>query len=142
MSQNNSTQYKRGFSVYFAIIIMAFLLSIGVGINTILLSQLKTLRGVGDSVFAFGAADAGIERALYIDKIDCDIPPVLLAVPICINANLPGTVTLSNGSRYSISIEEPGVNGCPGATYCAKAEGAFQGSSFDEPAHRRIRISR
>lgn len=60
-----------------AILIMAVVLSIGLGISAILISQIKMLRGMTDSVIAFYAADSGIEDVLYKDKLcrqtGCDI---------------------------------------------------------------------
>lgn len=138
-------QQERGFSIFFAIIVMSLLLSIGFGINTLILSELRILRGVGDSVFAFGAADAGIERVLYIDKTDCDIDPTDLtsALVDCLGANIPLTETeLSNGSKYTLTVEPATAPGCPGAHYCAKSEGRFQRPGSPDEAIRKIRISR
>lgn len=61
----NFLNQQKGFSLYLAIVIMGALLALALGINTILLGQLKTTRELGDSVIAFYAADSGIERELY-----------------------------------------------------------------------------
>jgi len=45
--------------------IMFILIAIGLGISLIIVSQMKMIRGMGDSVVAFYAADTGIEHALY-----------------------------------------------------------------------------
>jgi len=62
--------FEKGVSVYISFMIMTILLIIGFGISTILLSQIKILRGMGDSVLAFCAADTGIERVLYAISIN------------------------------------------------------------------------
>lgn len=59
---NNS---EKGVSLYIAFMIVAILLVIGFGMSVILISQIKMLRGMGDSVVAFYAANTGIERTLF-----------------------------------------------------------------------------
>ena len=56
---------QKGVSLYFAVVITTILLAIVLGLTTILVSQLKIIRGMGDSVVAFFAADRGMERTLY-----------------------------------------------------------------------------
>jgi len=137
-------QQERGFSIFFAVIVMSLLLSIGLGINTLVLSELRILQGVGDSVFSFGAADAGIERVLYIDKTACDIDPTNTpALLICLGINVPiGVQALSNGASYSLVIEDSSAPDCLVARYCAKSEGRFQRTISSEEAIRKIQISR
>lgn len=60
---------KGAVSLYLALITMIILLAIGLGITTIIISQMRMIRGIGDSVVALYAADAGIERILYEDKM-------------------------------------------------------------------------
>lgn len=98
---------NRGMSLFLAVIIMSMLLAIALGISTILLSQIKMVRGIGDSVVAFFAADTGIENALYVQ----------------------GSVsaTLDNGASYSVSLAPPGP-GCPASYYCLKSVGVFKGT--------------
>ena len=47
---------------------MIILISIGLGISLIIVSQIKMIKGMGYSVVALYAADTGIERVLYEDK--------------------------------------------------------------------------
>jgi len=56
---------NKGVSLYLALIIMFILIAIALGVSLIIVSQMKMIRGMGDSVVAFHAADTGIERALY-----------------------------------------------------------------------------
>ena len=75
-----TTNYKlqttnKGISLYLALMIMFILLAIGLGVSLIIVSQMKMIRGMGDSVVALYAADTGIERALYEKRINgesCD----------------------------------------------------------------------
>ena len=51
-----------------AFVIMGIVTTIVLGVSVILLSELKMIRGIGGSVVAFYAADAGIEKTLYYDR--------------------------------------------------------------------------
>jgi hypothetical protein len=57
--------FKRGVSLYLALIIMFILIAIALGVSLIIVSQMKMMKGMGDSVVAFYAADTGIEQTLY-----------------------------------------------------------------------------
>ena len=65
--------YQKGVSLYLALIIMFILLAIGLGISLIIVSQMKMIRGMGDSVVAFYAGDTGIEHSLYKTRIEGDL---------------------------------------------------------------------
>ena len=60
---------QKGVSLYLSLIIMFILIAIGLGVSLIIVSQMKMIRGMGDSVVAFYAADTGIERALYEKRV-------------------------------------------------------------------------
>jgi len=100
-----NNQKSKGVSLYLALMIMAVLLALALGISTILFGQMKMIRGMGDSVSAFYAADTGIERALYEG----------------------GSVSgeLENGARYEVQILSPGPD-CPGVNYCLKSLGTYK----------------
>ena len=57
--------YQKGVSLYLALIIMFILIAIGLGVSLIIVSQMKMMKGMGDSVVAFCTADTGIEHSLY-----------------------------------------------------------------------------
>jgi len=71
--------YQKGVSIYLAIIIIFILLGIALGLSTLLVGQIKLVKGLGDSVVAFHAADTGVEKALYEEKLcrqtGCPLPP-------------------------------------------------------------------
>jgi hypothetical protein len=62
--------YQKGVSLYFALMIMFILLAIGLGISLIIVSQMKMIRGMGDSVVALYVADTGIEHAMYNKRVE------------------------------------------------------------------------
>jgi len=79
---SNSSQ--KGLSLYLTVIIISIFLGVVLGMSVILFHQLKLIRGIGNSVIAFFAADTGIERALY-DQHNCllltDTPNCATAYP-------------------------------------------------------------
>ena len=143
MFQNKQTTKERGVSLYIAFMIMTVLLGIALGANTLLLSQLGFLKGLGHSVFAFYATDAGVERALYLDNTACieeedeDHDECLNDEFDAIGASPPGSVSLSNQAAYQLIAEQGGMGGCPSAkSYCIKSIGIYQ------EARRAVRVAR
>lgn len=101
---------EKGVSLYIATVIMTILLSIALGISTIFLGQVKVMRGLGYSVIAFYAADAGIERILMARSAPIDIPET----------------ALSNGATYRVIVVPSGSSGCAAANYCIKSIGNYK----------------
>ena len=92
---NPNNENQKGVAVYLALIIMIILLGIVLGLSVILVRQIKITKGVGDSVFAFFAADTGMERELYNDPTD--------AIGREITDNL-------NGATYRVKVIAPGTH--------------------------------
>ncbi len=68
---NNSQKgihYERGVSLVLTFFIMGTTLAIVLGMSAIILSEIKLIRGMGDSVVAFYAADSGIEKTISFDR--------------------------------------------------------------------------
>jgi hypothetical protein len=109
---------KKGVSIYLAIIIMAALLAIVLGLNAILISQIKIIRNMGYSVVAFYAAEAGIEGALKIENATSS--------------------SLANGASYVVTKLSPGTGVCLATAnnYCLVSIGNYQGT------RRAIQVSR
>ena len=59
------TKKEKGISLLFIVLIMGVILSIALGVSSILIQQIGTIGEVGDSVISFYAADSGIEQELY-----------------------------------------------------------------------------
>ena len=134
---------EQGVSLYIAFMIMTILLGIALGMSSLLFSQLSILKGIGHSILAFYATEAGLERALYIDNTECfeeeNHASCLATAFDSIGASPPGSVSLSNEASYQLKAESPGDSGCPdtlGYNYCVRAEGSY------EQARRAIRVAR
>jgi len=62
---SNTKKNQNGVSLYLAIVVLSVLTASLLTIVSIAVSQIKVVYKIGDSVFAFYAADSGIERLLY-----------------------------------------------------------------------------
>jgi len=100
---------QKGVSILLAILIMSVILSIGLGISTILVQQTKMMGTIGNSVIAFFAADSGIEQVLILNPLQ-DIPET----------------SMPNGATYQVDVEEAGVLGCNAPNYCIKSTGTYK----------------
>jgi len=65
---NNIKDSQKGISLVFTFFIMVIILAMVLGISIILISEIKMIRGMGNSVVAFYAADSGIEKTFYYDR--------------------------------------------------------------------------
>ena len=106
---------EKGISLLYVIFITSILLSIAFGINRILISQVKMLSGVGQSVVAFYAADSGIERIL----VDWQNPNLTLNYY---------NGSLANGATYHLSVYQGTNPECDSEfSYCIKSIGEYRG---------------
>ena len=92
----NYKRSQKGISLIFAIFILTFILGIALGTATILVRQIKIMREIGYSAVAFFAADSGIEKILYEDRVS----PVADGYSV--------TVTLDNGAEYTVGVIKSG----------------------------------
>ncbi len=60
---------RRGITLLLMVVLLAAFLSISIGIVNVLLGQVILVGQSGDSFVALYAADMGIERALYRDRV-------------------------------------------------------------------------
>lgn len=105
---------KKGISVLYAVFIASVLLAIGLGLSTILIQQIKMMRGIGYSVVAFCAADSGLEMVLLNRDNPSNIDEIFLP----------------NGASYQVQVTAGGEGDCPGEFYfCIKSIGNYQETS-------------
>lgn len=120
---------ERGASLYFSLLVVGVLLGIGFGIHSVFLIRLEELRGLGKSVIALYAADAGVEHVLYIDIQNCSRQRRRDRVD-CLKTQVSGLSesqrTLQNGARYELTVLAPGEKTCVvGSTYCVRSFGIY-----------------
>lgn len=146
-----------------AIIFTALLLSVGIGLGGFLRGELQLLEGVGNSIAALSAADAGIEHVLYLDIKNCPNSGTMFSCsdpdkscyPDCvkecvdtgtgtdgdciitIDADPPIALPNLAGTSYELTpIKDPGEPECTTQNYCAQSIGSFK------DARREIQIER
>lgn len=113
---------QKGISIFIAISLISIILIIVLGLVLILISEVKIIREVGESVVAFFAADTGIEETHYQDKkqgpggevsglcascidnpdwcsgIDCNSQA-------CTNCNIEFPTRSFDGKEYEVTID-------------------------------------
>lgn len=111
---------QEGISLYIALIIIVIMMAIALGLSTILVGQIKTIKSIGHSVKALYAADTGIERALY------DNGTASYSASGYLDLNSNGFQD-ADDSTYNVVGISAGSNGCPGGvSYCLKSVGTFK----------------
>ena len=129
MILNNKFKSQKGISLYFALTIMTIFLAISLGLSTILLSQIKMIRGIGYSVIAFYAGDTGIEEIFYLDakcfQSDCEsycagYPNNCSGLP----NGYETSISLDNGASYEAKFSTFTSNG--GIIYTAESTGLYE----------------
>ncbi len=102
---------ERGVSIYFSMIILSIMLAIALSLTTILINQTRMIKGMGDSVVAFYAADTAIEEILYKNKVCLSFIGCGSASWICVD-----TVDCDDGIS---SLSSPTTGNVGPATYTA-----------------------
>jgi len=118
--QNPKSKTEKGITLYLSLIIMGILLSLALGINSILFGQTKIVQDIGESVFAFAAAETGIERELYENNTT--------------TVSYSGSLGVSSYSVKVIISPDPGCS-AP-LSYCVTSVGTYK------TTNRAIYISR
>lgn len=123
---------QRGVAIFLAMIMLTLILSLALGVNTLLISQIKTMRDAGNSVIAFYAAESGIEWALKnIDESDWrDWKTNPYRWFLDLNNNSNNDVGID--ATYDVYTIDPG-GANPGqcgadADFCVKSVGVYKGT--------------
>jgi len=132
---------ERGVSLYLTLLLLSLVLGIALAGSSLLIGQLGRLKSSGNSVLAFYAADAGIERALFIDNKNCALSSSVAERITCVQTQINSLTqqdkTLANNATFGLEIASGGSGFCPaGKNYCIKSKGVFK------DATRTLRISR
>lgn len=121
--------YKNGFSLYLAILVLSVLISIAVGLNTIVINQLKMVREFGNSVIALHAADTGVETALF-----CLYQPEKCPSSLCSFLSPPNFDCTGNlgEATFEVKVRQSGTIECPSSVfnfYCIISTGRYKETS-------------
>ncbi len=109
----SNIKYQRGVSLYLALMVMTVMLAMALGLSSIFIGQIKTIKQMGNSVIALSAADTGIEAILLNRNNPVDIPETVL----------------SNGATYQVAVAAGGEGDCPASNnFCIKSIGSYLGT--------------
>jgi hypothetical protein len=112
-------------------------MGVAVGFNAIVFGGLQILRGSGNSIVAFYAAESGAENILFEDiRSLCNGDFACLQAAASGWEGGSGVVSFTNGAFYSVNVVDASPPDCNGVAYCAQSTGTFKG------ANRRIEIER
>ena len=118
---NRKLKAKDGVALYLSILVLSAIFSIGFGITSLLLGQLKISRDVGKFIPAIYAADSGIERALYKIRANGDFASCTTSGP---PAECEITVTtMDNGATYEVVVLDFSFEWCSAANKCIHSIG-------------------
>ena len=113
--------------MYLSLVVLTIILGIILGLSSMVISQIRMVRGMEHSVIAFHAANSGVERALSI------LPGLY---PAGLPFNVTSTMITLNGgatTTYRVIINRgtlaPGgfTGGCNSNYYCIISIGNFRG---------------
>jgi hypothetical protein len=108
---------EKGSSLYFAVVVLAVISGVVIGISSLLISQIRIIRGMGNSVVAIYVADTGIEHILKEVRVDNN------------PSNISGNVVFPGGysGDYQTELTPAGPN-CDALYFCIESVGKFQGA--------------
>lgn len=121
---------QKGVSALFAILILSIMMAMVLGLTTIVATQIRTIKGIGDSIVAFYAADAGIEYMLNLiiggttpsSSYSGNLAPNIsyeISVECCGSGS--NCVYLSGGCPAGLPINLD----CAAPRYCIKSVGKY-----------------
>lgn len=132
----NSYYPQKGITLYLVIVVLAILLAMVLGLTVVLVTQLKMVRNLGNSVVALYAADTGIEKGLKMT-----IRPGGVEIPssyedslsngaeydaeiVCCQEGSPNCVWVS-GNPCPVPLQED--PNCDATRFCIRSVGTYQG---------------
>ena len=131
--------FQKGVSLYLSIMVLSIILAIVLGLATILVGQIKMIRGIGDSVIAFYYADTGIEMALKEiqrwengesslnpEYGDANKDPGYFVNIKCCQQVDGGRCTWTPGNECPLSQEDVDPS-CHAPRFCIKSSGTYNG---------------
>jgi hypothetical protein len=111
--------YQKGITLYLTIVILAIILSIVLGLSSIVVNQIKITSGMGNSVISFYAAETGAERVLQVIYSG--------GTPSASYLSRAGEF-FSNDVSYEVDVLISGASGCAASNYCIRSSGSFKGT--------------
>ena len=113
MDKDHNNKNQKGVSLIIALFIMIIILSVTLSISSLLYSEVKVMKNIGNAAVGFYAADSGVEKVLYYDRqvlphnnddclpetvdADCINPPYTSCINgFCSNPSARGLCSMNN----------------------------------------------
>ena len=116
ISLRDTLNAREGITLLLVMVMLSAILAISAGIFNIIVGQILISGEIGDSVTAFYAADQGIDKTLYRDRMldncaspPCTVGPVSLSPRACyyVTYTGPGSVSIRAVGHYYCGLESP-----------------------------------
>ncbi|MEK9175515.1 MAG: hypothetical protein AAB795_02875 [Patescibacteria group bacterium] len=104
---------KKGVTLLLAVLVSSIALSVGIGIFSLLFSEIEISGSAKDSVIAFYAADSGLECALYWELLENK--DTSISSPFSMTGESPIPITCNDASPYFPGF---GTCGAESSSYC------------------------
>ena len=124
LSESSSpSRNRKGVTLLLMVVLLAAFFSIAIGIINILLGQLFLVEQTGRSSQAFYAAEIGMERALYRDRVQngCSVASSCNELDIALPSGACYTVTLVPGPSAGCTAPSTRCVDVSGVSLCAPA---------------------
>ena len=119
LNLSKNIEGQRGVALYLALLVLTILFAISLALTTLLVGQIKIIKGLGDSVVAFYAADTGMEMALQ-ELYATGSPPC--------QAGCSGSIGTLGSVSYFVQGFSASSPDCPGTEFfCIKSGGTYRG---------------
>lgn len=93
---------ERGITLLLVVVLLSAILSISVGIFNVVFGQIRISGEIADSFVAFYAADQGIEKILYRDRVLEDV----CASEQGASCHIEGPTDVASGACYSVRVSK------------------------------------
>ena len=129
----NSKFSQKGVSLYLTLVVLSIILAIVVGLSGILVSQMKMIRGMENSVVALYAADTGIEKVLKVaiedpellkDEYDPESLDIGASYEVRVSCCATCLAAPSGTCPDSLEID----SACSASRFCIHSVGSYKGA--------------
>ncbi len=114
---------QKGSALFFTILILSIFLSLALSLGALVAVRLNTLTGIGNSIIAFYAADAGVEKMLKQAIIDGTFNGLSESLD---GANYVVQIKCNSASSDCGSV--PQSSDCDANLFCIKSTGTYKGA--------------
>ncbi|MDX1607616.1 MAG: hypothetical protein R3251_00185 [Candidatus Spechtbacterales bacterium] len=121
----NKFREQDGITLYMALLMLSVIVSIALGISSLMLRELYTVKDIGSFVVDIYAADAGVERTLYKIRQTPDFGSCQSTSDCIVTSQDMGVASFINNAQYRTTTLDGGVLWCTGTFKCIRSLGSL-----------------